>query len=58
MRDHAHDQASGTGQLDQGRFQSFPLQNDEHLLIAMKNTRREMMDQSQRAASASSHADR
>ena len=40
MRYHAHYQTSGTGHLYQGRFKSFPIQSDEHLLIAMRYVER------------------
>lgn len=33
---HAHYKSSRTGHLYQGRFESFPIQSDEHLLIAMR----------------------
>ena len=32
QRWHAHHHTSGTGPLYQGRFKSFPVQSDEHLL--------------------------
>jgi len=32
MRWHAHHHTGGTGHLYQGRFKSFPVQSDEHLL--------------------------
>src|SRR5437016_14658586 len=32
MRWHAHHKTSGTGHLYQGRFKSFPTENDGHLL--------------------------
>jgi putative transposase len=40
MRYHAHDQTGGTGHLYQGRFKSFPIQDDEHLLTAMRYVER------------------
>ncbi|TXT22071.1 MAG: Uncharacterized protein FD138_3771 [Planctomycetota bacterium] len=40
MRYHAHYKTSGTGHLYQGRFKSFPIQSDEHLLIAMRYVER------------------
>lgn len=40
MRYHAHYKTGGTGHLYQGRFKSFPIQNDEHLLIAMRYVER------------------
>ncbi len=40
MRYHAHYRTSGTGHVYQGRFKSFPIQNDEHLLIAMRYVER------------------
>jgi putative transposase len=35
MRWHAHDKTCGTGYLFQGRFKSFRIQNDGHLLTVM-----------------------
>ena len=32
QRWHAHYQTSGSGSLYQGRFKSFPIQQDDHLL--------------------------
>lgn len=40
MRWHAHYQTGGTGHLYQGRFKSFPVQNDEHLLSVMRYVER------------------
>ncbi len=40
MRWHAHYQTSGTGHLYQGRFKSFPIQDDEHLLTVMRYVER------------------
>ena len=40
MRYHAHYQTGGTGHVYQGRFKSFPIQSDEHLLIAMRYVER------------------
>lgn len=40
MRWHAHYQTSGTGHLYQGRFKSFPVQGDEHLLTVMRYVER------------------
>ena len=40
MRYHAHYKTGGTGHLYQGRFKSFPIQSDEHLLIAMRYVER------------------
>jgi len=40
MRYHAHYKTSGTGHVYQGRFKSFPIQRDEHLLIAMRYVER------------------
>ena len=40
MRWHAHYQTSGTGHLYQGRFKSFPVQTDEHLLTVMRYVER------------------
>ena len=36
MRWHAHDKTGGTGHLYQGRFKSFPIQTDGHLLTVMR----------------------
>ena len=40
MRWHAHYGTGGTGHLYQGRFKSFPVQNDEHLLTVMRYVER------------------
>jgi len=40
MRWHAHYQTSGTGHLYQGRFKSFPVQSDEHLLALLRYVER------------------
>ncbi len=40
MRWHAHYQTSGTGHLYQGRFKSFPVQEDQHLLAVMRYVER------------------
>jgi len=40
MRWHAHYCTGGTGHLYQGRFKSFPVQNDEHLLTVMRYVER------------------
>ncbi len=40
MRWHAHYQTSGTGHLYQGRFKSFPIQEDEHLLAVLRYVER------------------
>ena len=40
MRYHAHYKTGGTGHLYQGRFKSFPIQSDDHLLIAMRYVER------------------
>ena len=40
MRYHAHYKTGGTGHLDQGRFKSFPIQSDEHLLTVMRYVER------------------
>jgi putative transposase len=40
MRWHAHYQTGGTGHLYQGRFKSFPVQSDEHLLRVMRYVER------------------
>lgn len=40
MRWHSHYQTGGTGHLYQGRFKSFPVQNDEHLLTVMRYVER------------------
>lgn len=36
QRYHAHYQTSGTGHLYQGRFKSFPVQSDPHLLVVLR----------------------
>ena len=40
MRWHAHYKTSGSGHLYQGRFKSFPVQGDEHLLWVMRYVER------------------
>lgn len=40
MRWHAHYHTSGTGHLYQGRFKSFPIQDDEHLLSVLRYVER------------------
>lgn len=40
MRWHAHYRTSGTGHLYQGRFKSFPVQDDEHLLTVLRYVER------------------
>lgn len=40
MRWHAHYHTGGTGHLYQGRFKSFPVQDDEHLLTLMRYVER------------------
>lgn len=40
MRWHAHFGTSGTGHLYQGRFKSFPIQSDEHLLTVLRYVER------------------
>ncbi len=40
MRWHAHYETSGTGHLYQGRFKSFPVEGDEHLLAVMRYVER------------------
>ena len=40
MRYHAHYRTGGRGHLYQGRFKSFPIQRDEHLLVAMRYVER------------------
>ena len=40
MRWHAHYATGGTGHLYQGRFKSFPIQSDEHLLTVMRYVER------------------
>ena len=40
MRWHAHYQTGGTGHLYQGRFKSFPVQSDAHLLAVMRYVER------------------
>ena len=34
QRWHAHRRSAGTGPVYQGRFKSFPVQSDEHLVVA------------------------
>jgi putative transposase len=36
QRWHAHHHSAGTGPLYQGRFKSFPIQQDEHLLTVCR----------------------
>ncbi len=36
LRYHSHYETSGTGHLYQGRFKSFPIQDDDHLWMAMR----------------------
>jgi hypothetical protein len=36
MPRRVHDKTGGTGHLYQGRFNSFPIQNDNHLLTVMR----------------------
>ena len=40
MRWHAHYKTRGTGHLYQGRFKSFPIQSDGHLLTVMRYVER------------------
>jgi len=40
MRWHAHYKTGETGHLYQGRFKSFPIQSDHHLLAAMRYVER------------------
>ena len=40
MRWHAHYGTSGSGHLYQGRFKSFPIQSDEHLLTVLRYVER------------------
>jgi putative transposase len=40
MRWHAHYHSSGSGHLYQGRFQSFPVQSDEHLFSVFRYVER------------------
>ena len=40
MRWHAHHRTSGTGHLYQGRFKSFPIEEDEHLLAVLRYVER------------------
>lgn len=40
MRWHSHSETGGSGHLFQGRFKSFPVQTDEHLLTVMRYVER------------------
>lgn len=40
MRWHAHHHTQGTGHLYQGRFKTFPIQEDEHLLTVLRYVER------------------
>jgi putative transposase len=40
QRWHAHHRATGTGHLDQRRFQSFPVQSDKHFLTVCRSVER------------------
>ena len=40
MRWHAHHQTQGTGHLYQGRFKTFPIEDDEHLLAVLRYVER------------------
>ena len=40
QRWHAHRHSAGTGHVYQGRFKSFPIQEDDHLLIACRYVER------------------
>lgn len=37
---HVHDRTDGTGHLYQGRFKSFPVQDDEHMLTVLRYVER------------------
>ncbi len=43
QRWHAHHQTSGMGHVYQGRFKSFPIANDEHLLTVLRYVERNPM---------------
>src|SRR4051812_15893174 len=40
QRWHAHRHSAGSGHLYQGRFKSFPIQDDDHLLVACRYVER------------------
>jgi putative transposase len=40
MRWHAHSHTSGTGHLYQGRFKTFPIEGDDHLLAVLRSVER------------------
>jgi putative transposase len=40
MRWHAHHHTEGTGHLYQGRFKTFPIEEDDHLLMVMRYVER------------------
>ena len=40
QRHHAHDHTAGDGHLDQGRFKSFPVQDDDHFLAVCRYVER------------------
>ena len=40
MRYHAHRHSTGKGHLYQGRFKSFPIQDDEHFLVVCRYVER------------------
>ena len=40
MRWHAHHHTEGTGHLYQGRFKTFPIEDDEHLLAVLRYVER------------------
>src|SRR5688500_13976352 len=40
MRYHAHYQTAGHGHIYQGRFKSFPVQNDEHFFVVCRYVER------------------
>ena len=40
MRLHAHYRTGGQGHVYQGRFQSFPVQDDEHFLLVRRYAER------------------
>ena len=51
MRYHAHYHTSGTGHVYQGRFKSFPIQDDAHFLTVCRYVARNAM-QAERTARA------
>ena len=40
MRWHAHDRTEGSGHLYQGRFKTFPIEADDHLLTVLRYVER------------------